>query len=240
MNSTGPAGATNINMYGTKGASAAQKATLTAVELAFLATAGWLLFGGGDKALLDIFGWPASSAIPARRYLIMGFSIVIFLRMIVTMYYFMHRAIGWSEAAGVLTAFGLYYLGFATLVLPQSAPLGLIDYFAIALFVAGCCLNSCSEYARDRFRKHPANKGKLYTQGLFSWSMHINFFGDVLWVSAYAIVAHTWWAALIPLFTLSFFAFYNVPTLDRHLAVHYGDQFTSYSMRTKKLIPLVW
>ena len=70
--------------------------------------------------------------------------------------------------------------------------------------------------------------------------MHINFFGDVVWVAAYAMVAHTAWAWLIPLFTLSFFAFDNVPALDRHLAEHYGAQFTDYAARTKRLIPFVW
>lgn len=126
------------------------------------------------------------------------------------------------------------------LVLPEGAPLGVWDAVAVGLFLLGAFLNTGSELARDRFKRIPANKGRLYTEGLFALSRHINFFGDILWVAAYAVVAHTLWAALIPLYTLCFFAFFNAPALDRHLARHYGAQYAAYAVRSKMLIPFVW
>jgi steroid 5-alpha reductase family enzyme len=161
-------------------------------------------------------------------------------RMSLTLFYLMKRHMGWAEVSTIPIAFALYYVGFAVLVLPHSAPLGGWDCFAAALFVVGCYLNTGSELARDRFKKSPANKGKLYVCGLFSLSRHINFFGDLLWVSAYAIVAHTVWAAIIPIYTLCFFGFFNAPALDRHLVDHYGEQYRAYAARTKMLIPFIW
>ena len=177
---------------------------------------------------------------PARAGLVFAFSVVTTLRISLTLFYLMKRHMDWAEVTTIPIAFALYYVGFAVFVLPQDAPLGLVDYLAVALFLLGCYLNTGSELARDRFKKDPANHGRLYTKGLFALSRHINFFGDVLWVSAYAIVTHTIWAGLIPIYTLCFFGFFNAPMLDRHLASHYGDQYRAYATSTKMLIPFVW
>lgn len=229
-----------MDMYSKKGAAVPQKLVLVTIELIILAFSGAILLGAGRDVAANFFGWTLPSPIPARAYVIFGFSVVIMLRMSVTLFYLMKRYMAWAEVFTIPIAFALYYIGFALFVLPQSAPLGAWDYFATALFVLGCYLNTGSELARDRFKKDPKNKGKLYTEGLFSLSRHINFFGDVLWVSAYAIVAHTIWAALIPLYTLSFFAFFNAPALDRYLAGRYGEQYVTYKTRTKMLVPFVW
>ena len=137
-------------------------------------------------------------------------------------------------------AFAVYYLGFAILVLPNRSALGPPDYLGVTVFVIGCVLNTGGEWQRHRFKQHPANKGKLFTGGFFRWSMHINYFGDILWVTGYALVTGNPWSAVIVLMIFGFFAFYNIPMLDRHLEEHYGEQFTDYAQRTKKLVPWVW
>lgn len=229
-----------MSLYAEKGPSSAQKAIVTIAELAMLVLSAWILFGAGGVVVGKTLGWSLPPVIPARRSVILAFSLVVFCRMALTMFRFMRRRLQWGEAAGILSAFALYYLGYAILVLPSSVPLDGIDGVAVGLFLLGSFLNTASEWGRDRFKRTPGNQGRLYTQGLFSLSRHINFFGDVLWVSAYAIVARTPWAWLIPLFAFSFFAFFNAPALDRHLAEHYGEQFAAYAARTKMLIPFVW
>ena len=105
--------------------------------------------------------------------------------------------------------------------------------------MTGSLLNTGAEISRHRFKQSPGHRDKLYTSGLFALSRHINFFGDILWVVAYAVVSDFWWSAWIPAFTFSFFAFYNVPVLDRHLKNRYGEAFDRYAARTKKLIPFI-
>ena len=229
-----------MGMYTQREAAVPQKFFVLTIELLLVALSAWILFGSGRVVVASLFGWRVPPEIPLRAFLIFAFSIVILARMSLTLFYLMKRRVSWAEVATAPTAFALYYVGFAVLALPQTAPLGGWDYLAVALFIVGCFLNTGSELARDRFKKNPANKGKLYVNGLFSLSRHINFFGDILWVSAYAIVAHTAWAAIIPIYTLSFFGFFNAPALDRYLADHYGEQYTAYAERTKMLIPFVW
>ena len=55
-----------------------------------------------------------------------------------------------------------------------------IYYAGLALYVLGSYLNTWSEVDRCLWKKDKRNKGKLYTKGLWRYSMHINYFGDVV------------------------------------------------------------
>ncbi|MBK7408109.1 MAG: DUF1295 domain-containing protein [Saprospirales bacterium] len=137
-------------------------------------------------------------------------------------------------------AFSLYFVGFPLFVLPNSQPIDGLDYFAIAIFVLGCVLNSGGEILRHQWKKKPENKGKIYTQGFFKYSRHINYFGDILWVTAYALMTKNLWSATIPIFLFAFFAFYNAPKLDEYLKEKYGKDYEEYAKKTKMLIPFLY
>lgn len=229
-----------MDLYGKYASSWPQKSVLVALELVFLALAAWLLFGAGGPLVAGLFGWPVAEATPARYWVIFFFSLIVLIRMGFMMAVFMKRAMPWSEAFTVPFAFALYYVGFAVLVLPATGPFDWIDALGIALYVLGSVFNTGGELQRHAFKKDPANTGKLFTGGFFALSMHINFFGDILWVAGYALVSHNWWSSLIVVFIVTFFTFYNVPMLDRHLADNYGADFEAYRKRTKRLVPFVW
>lgn len=229
-----------MNLYDEKGSSFAPKLVVWLLEIGLIILSGWILFGEGERWLASVFSWDIPDEIPARRYVIIGFSVIIFLRMAFMMAVLMKRKLPWSEAFTVPFAFALYYIGFAVLVLPSHAPLGMLDWFGIILFGIGCALNSWSEWQRHVFKRHTSNNGKLYTSGLFGLSMHINFFGDIVWIAAYALISQNIWSVLIVVMILLFFALFNVPMLDRYLAERYGVDFVAYAARTKKLVPYIW
>ncbi len=108
------------------------------------------------------------------------------------------------------------------------------------LFPLDSFLNTFSELQRHLFKKRPENKRKLYNQGLFSLSIHVNYFGDLLWVAGYALVTHNPYALAIPAFLFCFFQFFNIPKLDAHLRDHYGEQFLDYEQRTKRFVPFLF
>lgn len=228
-----------MDLYSQKGKSTPQKIITTFIELALIYLSYNIMFGGGEALINSLLGWELIIEIPARRWVILIFSIIILLRMAFMMFYLMKRTMPWSECLTVPGAFALYYVGFAILVLPNDAALGLWDWFAIALFLFGCHLNTASEFQRHKFKQNPANKGKLYTGGLFAHSMHINYFGDILWVAAYAIIAGSVYGIGIVLFLTAFFAFFNIPMLDTYLRGRYPE-FADYQAKTKKLIPFIY
>ncbi|MGJ8527288.1 DUF1295 domain-containing protein [Maritalea sp.] len=229
-----------LDLYANKSAATLPKLIITLIELALIALSFFILFGDGGTWIANILGWPVLDIIPQRRWVIFFFSIVILVRMAVMMFVFMKRAIPWSEVFSVPFAFAFYYAGFAILVLPNAAPMGWLDWVAIALFILGCYLNTGAELQRHIFKLDPSNKGKLYTGGLFGLSMHINFFGDVVWVLAYALIAMHVLGFALPLLLLAMFVFFNVPKLDEYLRQRYGQPFKDYEARTKRLIPFIW
>lgn len=48
------------------------------------------------------------------------------------------------------------------------------------LWAFGIGLESISDIQKYRFRSDPANKGRVCTVGLFNWSRHPNYFGEIL------------------------------------------------------------
>ena len=111
--------------------------------------------------------------------------------------------------------------------------------FGILLFVAGSALNSGSEFQRYRWKRDPGHTGRLFTEGLFSLSVHINYFGDLLWVTGYACVTGNIYASGIPVFLFCFFYFGNIPKLDAYLQHRYGQDFMEYRARTKRFVPFL-
>ncbi len=229
-----------MDMYGQKSKSIPQKLLINILELLFLGLAYWLLFQAGGDFIETNFGLSNAKTALARRLLIYIFHVIIFLRLGFMMLYLLKRRIPWEESLSVPLAFAVYYIGFSLFVLPTAKPLDSLDYGAIVLFLVGCSLNTVGEVQRHIWKQDPGNKGKLYTRGLFKYSMHINYFGDLLWVFAYALVCRNLYAFLIPVLLFCFFAFYNIPKLDAYLKEKYGQDFVDYANSTKKFIPFIY
>ncbi len=228
-----------MDMYGEKSRSLPQKAVIIGFEVVFIILSYWLLFqGGGDWAQQHLGITNAVHGGPRRTVLLL-FSIIAFLRLGFMMLFLLKRKIPWVESLDIPFAFALYYLGFPLLALSTDLPLDGIDVLGIVLFLLGSGINTTAEVLRDRWKKDPANKGKIYTGGLFAYARHINYFGDLLWVSGYAVLTWNWYAALIPVFLFCFFAFYNIPKLEAYLRGRYPG-FTEYAKRTKRFIPFIY
>lgn len=225
--------------YAHRGRSIPQRTLLVVAQTLFLGIAGWLLLGNGLSTVSRWFGWHLVPGNQARRYLLFVFLAVVYARILFTGLYLLKRAIGWEEAISIPLAFMVYYVGFSLLGGPTSIPIDWMDGLATGLFCAGSFTNTYSEILRDIWRRQPHNKGKLYTGGLFRYARHINYFGDLLWVSGLALLTRNVWSALIPLFLFAFFFFYNAPELDRHLQEKYPQEFAAYKERVKMLVPFL-
>lgn len=229
-----------MELYGQKSKSIPQKITIHLIEILLLWLSYWILFQNGGNWLENNLHIQNAFGNIGRRTIIFAFNIIIFLRLAYMMVFLLKRKIPWEESVSVPLAFALYFIGFTLFVLPVSKPIDGLDYFAIAIFIIGCILNSGGEILRAKWKKKPENKGKIYTQGFFNYSRHINYFGDLLWVIGYAIVTRNWWSISIPIFLFCFFAFYNAPKLDNYLKEKYGKDYDAYAKNTKMLIPFIY
>lgn len=229
-----------MDLYNQKSSSLPQKITITTIEVMLLFFSYWILFSGGGEIILTKIGITVIEGNYESRVITFIFSLVVFLRMSFMMFFLLKRKIPWEETLSVPIAFLLYFIGFSLFVYNRETPINVIDYVAIAIFILGSSLNTVSELQRHFWKKRPENKGKLYTIGLFKHSMHINYFGDILWVSAYALITRNYYSIAIPIFLFCLFAFWNIPILDKYLAQKYKDQFERYAQNTKKLIPFIY
>jgi steroid 5-alpha reductase family enzyme len=69
--------------------------------------------------------------------------------------------------------------------------MGPLFWFGMALFLIGFGIETMADWQLMRFRNQPLNKGRLMTAGLFAWSRHPNYFGEILlwWGLAFAVFA---------------------------------------------------
>lgn len=227
-----------MEIYNKKDRSIPQKLLVVILEIIIIAISYWILFDNGYNV---IFSEKEPVIGNKFRHLVLFlFNCIVFFRLCITFFYLMKRRLSWGEAISLTFAFALYYIGFPLLGFKSTLSLGYIDMAGIVIFISGSFLNTFSELMRNQWKRAPQNKGHLYTGGLFKYSMHINFFGDLLWVSGFALVTRNWYAAIIPLFLFGGFIFANIPKLDAYLAKKYGREFDEYMKTTKKFIPFIY
>ncbi len=146
----------------------------------------------------------------------------------------------WGEAATI----GTWLLIIHGTMLWQggqnSNSVSVVTWTGLGLYGLGAYLNTMSEYQRMIWKRAPNHQGKLYTEGLFAYSMHVNYFGDVVAFTGFAMVAARPYAFLIPAIMAVLFITINIPMLDKYLAERYADQFKAYAKSTKKFIPYIY
>ncbi len=175
-----------------------------------------------------------------RRILIMALLLVYFLRSQVTAWVFQKRKWTWLETAIVSIAMSLGFYAFTYFGESNYQPIGMIEMIGVVLYVTGSYINTRSEYDRYNWKEKKENKGHLYTKGLFKYSMHINYFGEIVLFIGFAMATHPIIAFIIPLVMLLNFILNIIPSLDSHLEKKYGLEFSEYARRTKRFIPLIY
>jgi len=129
---------------------------------------------------------------------------------------------------------------FASVGGSHKQVVGAVEIIGILLYLSGSYINTHSEYYRHVWKLKEENKGRLYTEGLFSLAMHINYFGDIVLFTGLAMITHSLSMFVIPLIMALNFIFFIIPSLDRYLEKKYKDEFKDYSKKTKKLIPMIY
>lgn len=134
----------------------------------------------------------------------------------------------------------------AAMTSTDTPPLGVLGFLGIAVWAAGFAIEAVSDQQKRAFRAHPANAGRFITTGLWAWSRHPNYFGEVtLWVGValIALPALSGWQYLTlisPLFVyLLLTRVSGIPLLESRAQERWGDdpEFRAYQERTPMLFP---
>ena len=140
-----------------------------------------------------------------------------------------------------------YAAGLVVLTTTQHAPLDAFAGVGIVLWGIGFVIEVLADRQKTQFRAIPENKGKFITSGLWSWSQHPNYFGEILLWIGIAIIAlpvlNGWsYVTLIsPIFIwLLLTRISGIRMLDNLAKRDWGDDeaYQKYASQTAKLIPL--
>ena len=125
-----------------------------------------------------------------------------------------------------------------------------LDIFALVgvlIWVLGFGFEVVADLQKSKFRASPQNAGKFVNVGLWSYSRHPNYFGEiVLWIGVAVIalpVLRGWqWLTLIsPVFiTILLTRISGIPMLETRADEKWGGQadYEEYKAKTSILIPL--
>ncbi|MDP6947151.1 MAG: DUF1295 domain-containing protein [Myxococcota bacterium] len=213
-------------------------------HLASIVLCAYMVWGPGVETLGGWFGQAWAVTDPARGQVLFAVATLYWLRHALTLFYLLVRKVEWGEVIGLSLFMGAFEVGLCMLAAgawrDEATAFGPIDGVAIALVLFGSYLNTASEVQRKWWKRHPENKGRCYTEGLFAWSMHINYFGDTVLFTGWCLLTANWWTLLAPLLMAASFVFFHIPGLDAYLEERYGDEFVEYAGKTKKFMPFIY
>jgi steroid 5-alpha reductase family enzyme len=134
----------------------------------------------------------------------------------------------------------------AAMTSTDGRPLGPVAAIGSLFWLAGFAFEVTADAQKRRFRAEAANRDRFITTGLWSWSQHPNYFGEiVLWCGIAIIAAPVlsgWqWATMIsPVFVwLLLTRISGIRMLDARARRRWGDDaaYQSYRARTPRLVP---
>ena len=127
-----------------------------------------------------------------------------------------------------------------------GAPLGVYFWVGTAIWMIGFAFEVIADAQKRAFKADPANSGKFITTGLWEWSQHPNYFGEItLWLGIFVIAipvlsGWSWLVAISPVFVfLLLTRVSGINLLDGIAKKRWGDDpaYQKYRRDTPVLFP---
>jgi steroid 5-alpha reductase family enzyme len=143
----------------------------------------------------------------------------------------------------LLQGFLLYLIALPILVVNASfsASLGFLDALGVLVWIIGFAFEVVGDAELAQFIKDPVNKGKLMQSGLWAYTRHPNYFGEVtlwwgIWLLSFSS-PYAWFVIIGPI-TITFLILKvsGIPMLEKKMAEH--PDFAEYERRVSVFLPL--
>ncbi len=132
----------------------------------------------------------------------------------------------------------------AVITSTSNVPLGVFAYVGAVMWLVGFIIEVMADEQKKAFRANPENDGKFISTGIWAWSRHPNYFGEILlWlgiaVISVPVLSGVQWAVMIsPLFVFVLLTRVSgVPKLEHHANKVWGDDpaYQQYKANTPAL-----
>ncbi|MBG7609260.1 MAG: DUF1295 domain-containing protein [Anaerolineae bacterium] len=130
----------------------------------------------------------------------------------------------------------------------ERVELGIYAWVGLFVWLFGFAIEVIADQQKSNFKSVPENKDKFINIGLWSWSRHPNYFGEiVLWLGVAIIALPTlsgwgWLMLISPIFVFILLTrISGVPMLEVRADEKWGGQadYEAYKSRTSVLVPLL-
>mgnify|MGYP000846114396 CR=1 FL=1 len=153
------------------------------------------------------------------------------------LYSLTHVFLSLGAASGVLIAFPLF-LAQRT----PEPPLGPLAAVGVALFCIGLTIETIADIQLRRFLRDPAHANQIMQQGLWRYSRHPNYFGELtVWFGFFLVALETpWgWLAIVSPLTLAYILIgpLGIGLVERRMRKKRPEAFAKYERTTSALIP---
>ena len=150
------------------------------------------------------------------------------------------RFLFFFEFQALLTV--LLSLPFLLASLNTAAPLRMPEKIGAAIWLVSICGEALADYQLNQFRKNPANMGKTYRSGLWSYSRHPNYFFEwMIWVgyAAFALGSPWGWLGLISPALMLYFLLSStgIAATEAQALRTRGTEYRAYQRTTSTFIP---
>ena len=135
--------------------------------------------------------------------------------------------------------------GLAAITTAKPATLEWIAFAGIAVWAFGFVIEAVADAQKRAFRSDPANRDRFIQSGLWAWSRHPNYFGEiVIWVgiavlAAPALSGWQWVTMASPVFVFVLLTRVSgIPILERQAAARWGadEDYREYRSKTSVLL----
>lgn len=132
----------------------------------------------------------------------------------------------------------------AAITSSRSPELGVLDAVGLAVWATGFSIEVVADRQKSAFRE--AHPGRFIDTGLWAWSRHPNYFGEITLWTGVAIIASSvltgaqWVTWISPVFvTVLLTRISGIPMLEKRSDERWGDEpaYQAYKERTPVLIP---
>ncbi len=120
--------------------------------------------------------------------------------------------------------------------------LGPLDAVAALVTFGGVALESLADHQRRAFAADPANHGSTLATGVWSWSRHPNYLGEItfwwgLWLFGLAAAPSWWWTVIGPLVMVLLFVAASIPLMEERNLVRRPD-YAAHVAAVPRLLPV--
>ncbi len=125
-----------------------------------------------------------------------------------------------------------------------ALPLGPFDAAGAVVMLAAVVVAFAADGQLRRFRREPGHAGKCIDDGLWRFSRHPNYLGEIatwwgLYLFALASGSAWWWTGIGAAAITVMFVFISVPMMERR-ALATREGYREYRARTPMLLPSLW